>query len=77
MDSVALIASGFAIGFLIPTYLEMKRVESNLRKVVKDFEEIAHIASNANNSITSKILQLEEKISSLEFWKISSSGFKK
>lgn len=64
----SVITSSFAVGFLIPTYLEMKRVEKELRKVVVEFQEIARIASDANASFASKILQLEEKISSLE-WK--------
>lgn len=73
----SVVSSAFGIGFLIPTYLEMKRIEVSLRKAIKDFEEIAQAASHANNSVTAKILQLEEKISTLDFWKMSSTGFKK
>ncbi len=68
-------ASAFAIGFLAPAYMELNKVRKELKDKVKEFEEITKLASEANQTFASKILQLEDKISTVEFWKASNSNF--
>lgn len=73
----AVIASAFSVGFLVPTYLEMIKVNKELKQKVKEFDDIGKAASEANQSFAAKILQLEEKISTLDFWKNNNLGGKK
>lgn len=73
----AVALSCFSAGFLFPAYLELKRARQDISAKVKEFEEITREASKANVSLADKILQLEEKISTLEFWKANNLYTKK
>ncbi len=66
---MALIMSSFSAGFILPAYLELRRVRKELEEKVSSFDSITKKASEANLSVADKVLQLEEKISNLEFWR--------
>lgn len=61
-----LVAGGFA-GALVPLWLDLKSSRALLEAKVKEFDEVTRKASEANNSLATKILQFEEKLHTLDF----------
>lgn len=72
-SSVAFILSAGVAGFLSASYLEMKEAKRLLEVKVQEFDDITRKASEANNSMATKILGLEERVNTLEFLKQSAS----
>ncbi len=72
-SSVAFILSAAVAGFLSASYLEMKEAKRLLDVKVREFDEITRKASEANNTMASKILGLEERVNTLEFMKQSAA----
>lgn len=70
--STCLLAVGLVAGFLFPVYAELRRSRLELNYKVKEFDEITRKAAEANNSLAQKLLQIDEKVINLEFWRQSS-----
>lgn len=66
-----ILLSGMTLGLVIPMIFDVRSTMKVLRETVVQFDDITRKASEANNSMAAKILQLEEKISNAEFWKMN------
>jgi hypothetical protein len=75
MQEVALcfsiLLSGILIGFGVIVFLEIRESKALYRAKLADLEAIMKAASDANMSIADKILQIEEKLNTMEFWRAS------
>ena len=63
----ATLASGLTLGALVPLWLMLRQAEARLAAKVAEFDEVTRRASEANNSLAAKSLQIEERLANLEF----------
>lgn len=63
----ATLASGLTLGALIPLWLMLRQSEARLTAKILEFDEVTRRASEANNSLAAKSLQIEERLANLEF----------
>ncbi len=73
----SVLMSGIVLGIVVPFIFEIRSSKKIMATKVEAFDEITKKASEANVSLANKILQLEEKIANVEFWKQNSNTFKK
>lgn len=70
--AVCLLAVGAVCGVVFPAYRELRLSRQELKEKVTEFDEIMKKIADANNSHAQKILQMDEKVNNLEFWRQSS-----
>lgn len=67
----SILLSGFIIGFGGLMFAELREVKELYKKKMVEVDQLMKVASEANLSITSKILDLEQQLSTMEFWRSS------
>ena len=55
------------LGYLVAVLKELSRARTDLAERVKEFDEITRKASDANVSMAEKLLNMDERLGSLEF----------
>lgn len=56
-----------AVGYLVAVLRELSLGRKDLKQSVKEFDEVTKKASDANISMADKLLQMDERLASLEF----------
>lgn len=67
MTWLSMVCALTTLGYLIAVMRELSLGRKDLRQSVKEFDEITKKASEANVSMADKILQMDERLASLEF----------
>lgn len=70
---VSIFLSGIVVGAMLLLYNFVRTAKAESEATVKEYNDILKKVSEMNLSMGSKILQIEEKISTLEFWKQTSA----
>ncbi len=65
--SFAIFMSGITLGVGFFLFQEVKEAKRLYKEKINDFDKILKIVSDANVSMADKILQLEEKVNTMEF----------
>lgn len=67
MSVTSLVLSCLAIGAITIIRIDLKSASVSLKDRVREFDEITLKASTANNSLGTKIIEVEERLLGLEY----------
>lgn len=63
--------NGALLGIVAYALADLKMARRQIIEKVSEFEAVTKLASDSNSSQANKILQLEDKLVNLEFWRQS------